>query len=69
MLRIEKDVKPVVEVPRDYPEPILEVPHEVVKGENVVTCRLDIREPLKQVDQNVGCAGCGTIFGVVLAKG
>lgn len=69
MLRIEKDVKPVVEVPRDYPEMILEVPHEVVKGENVVTCRLDIREPLKQVDQNVGCNGCGTVFGVVLAKG
>lgn len=68
MLKIEKGVQPVVEVPKDFPETILEIPHEVIKGESVVTCRLDLHDPLKQVGQKAGCSGCGTIFDVVLAK-
>lgn len=57
----------VIEMPKGYEEVILEHAHQVVKGENVVTCRLDIREPQKQVGQKVGCPGCGTIFSLVEA--
>jgi len=65
MIEVKAGVEPVVEVPKEYPEPIYEVPHQVVKGESVVTCRLDLRDPLKQIGQKAGCPGCGTIFSVV----
>lgn len=58
----------VIEVPKDYDQPILEFPHTVQKGESIVTCRLDLVEPLKQVGQKAGCPGCGNAFPVVLAK-
>lgn len=63
----EKKDENVIEMPKDYPESILEHAHQAVKGENVVTCRLDILEPQKKVGQDVGCPGCGQVFRLVLA--
>jgi len=58
----------VIEVPKGYTDPILEHAHQAVKGENVVSCRLDLREPQKQIGQKAACGGCGTVFSVVEAK-
>lgn len=67
MAEVKKEENVVI-VPRDYPDSILEHAHQVVKGENVVTCRLDLREPRKQIGQKAACPGCGTIFDVVEEK-
>lgn len=57
-----------IEMPKDYAESILEHAHQVVVGENVKTCRLDIREPQKKIGTKVACDGCGTLFSLVEAK-
>jgi len=60
--------KNVIEVPKGYEDPILEHPHTVQKGENIVTCRIDVREPRKMINQKVACKDCATVFTVVEAK-
>lgn len=68
MAETEKKEENVVTVPKGYDDAILEHAHQAVKGENVVTCRLDILEPHKRVGQHVACPGCGTVFSVVAGE-
>jgi hypothetical protein len=60
--------KKVIEVPKDYADAVLEFPHTVQKGEAIVTCRVDVHEPLKKIGQKVPCSGCGSLFDVVAAQ-
>lgn len=54
-----------IEIPKGYEDSIFQYAHQAVKGENVVTCRLDIVEPLKKLNTKIGCEGCGTVFTLV----
>ena len=60
--------KRIIEVPKNYSDPVLEFPHTVQKGEAIVTCRVDVHEPLKKIGEKVYCSGCGYHFDVVAAK-
>jgi hypothetical protein len=54
-----------ITMPKGYEDGILEHAHQVVRGENVVTCRLDIREPQKQIGKDVVCPHCTTVFHLI----
>lgn len=64
----EKTDEKTIEVDKDYAEPILSHNHTVQKGESIVTCRIDIQEPVKKIGQKAPCPGCGMVFDVVEAK-
>jgi hypothetical protein len=68
MADTEKKDETVIEIPKGYEDAIFQYAHQAVKGENVVTCRLDIREPLKKLDTKVACEGCGGVFTLVESK-
>lgn len=58
----EKQDDKTIVMPKGYEDGLLEHAHQVVRGENVVTCRLDIREPQKKVGTDVVCPNCTTVF-------
>lgn len=63
--RKEEDER-TVWVPKGYDDPMLEHPHFAQKGENVVSCRLDVKDPVKKIGKQVLCVGCGQMFDVKL---
>lgn len=58
----------VIEVPDKFDDSIMEDQHMVTIGENVITCKTMVKDPLKQIGKMHHCIGCGKNFKVVKAK-
>ena len=55
-------------MPEKFDDQIMEDQHMVQMGENIVTCKTILRDPLSQIGKQHVCAGCGKTFDVVKMK-
>ena len=67
MAEANKDVL-VIEVPDKFDDSIMEDQHMVTVGDNVITCKTILKDPLEQIGKMHHCAGCGKNFKVVKMK-
>lgn len=55
----------VIEIPRGHNDPIIEHPHMIVRGENVLSCNMAIQDIPKAIEaKKATCPKCGTVFAV-----
>lgn len=64
----QKTDENTIVLPLRYTEPIFEHPHQVQKGEAIVTCKIVIHDPVKKVGEKVRCDGCGHTFSIEIEK-